>query len=94
LDLRKAGILNSKMGKGGGYYLLKDSKDIPLAYVIRMFNGPIALIPCTSKNYYEPCAECRNEVACGLNRIMLEVRDAMLATLEQKTLADIIQVEL
>jgi Rrf2 family protein len=94
LDLRKAGILNSKMGKGGGYYLLKDAKDIPLADVIRMFNGPIALIPCTSKNYYEPCAECRNEVACGLNRIMVEVRDAMLATLEQKTLADMILVEL
>ncbi len=94
LDLRKAGILNSKMGKGGGYYLLKDAKEVHLADVIRMFNGPIALIPCTSKNYYEPCAECRNEVACGLNRIMVEVRDAMLATLEQKTLADMIQVEL
>jgi len=90
LDLRKAGVLNSKMGKGGGYYLLKDAKDVLLSDVIRMFNGPIALLPCASLNYYEPCPECSNEVACGLNRMMIEVRDETLKILENKSLQDMI----
>jgi Rrf2 family protein len=94
LDLRKAGVLNSKMGKGGGYYLLKDAEQVLLADVIRMFNGPIALLPCASLNYYEPCAECSSEVACGLNKMMIEVRDEMLKILENKTLQDMINAEL
>jgi len=93
LDLKKAGILNSKMGKGGGYYLLRDAKDVLLADVIRMFNGPIALLPCVSLNYYEPCEECVDEETCGLNAMMIEVRDEMLKILENKTLADIINAE-
>lgn len=93
LDLRKAGILNSKMGKGGGYYLLKDAHDVLLSDVIRMFNGPIALLPCASLNYYEPCPECSNEVACGLNRMMIEVRDETLKILENKSLQDMIDAE-
>lgn len=93
LDLRKAGVLNSKMGKGGGYYLLKDANDVLLSDVIRMFNGPIALLPCASLNYYEPCPECSNEVACGLNRMMIEVRDETLKILENKSLQDMIDAE-
>jgi len=93
LDLRKAGILNSKMGKGGGYYMMKDAKDIYLSDVIRMFNGPIALLPCASLNYYEPCEECSNEVACGLNRMLIEVREETLKILENKSLQDMIDAE-
>ncbi len=93
LDLKKAGILNSKMGKGGGYYLLKDSEKVLLADVIRMFNGPIALLPCASLNYYEPCDECSDEYTCGLNKMMAEVRDETLKVLENKSLADIIRAE-
>lgn len=94
LDLRKAGVLKSKMGKGGGYYLLKDAKDVLLSDVIRMFNGPIALLPCASLNYYEPCPECTNEEACGLNKMMVEVRDETLKILENKSLLDMINAEI
>ncbi|MDG1913411.1 MAG: Rrf2 family transcriptional regulator [Crocinitomix sp.] len=93
LELRKAGVLNSKMGKGGGYYLLKDAEDIMLADVIRMFNGPIALLPCASLNYYESCTECVDEVSCGLNKMMIEVRDETLKILEKKSLQDMIASE-
>jgi len=93
LDLRKAGVLNSKMGKGGGYYLLKDAKEVLLSDVIRMFNGPIAMLPCASLNYYEPCPECSSEKACGLNRMMIEVRDETLKILEKKSLQDMINAE-
>ena len=93
LDLKKAGILNSKMGKGGGYYLLKDPEDVKLAEIIRMFNGPIALLPCVSLNYYEPCDECVDEASCGLHRIMLEVRDETLKVVANKSLKDILKKE-
>ena len=93
LDLKKAGILTSKMGKGGGYYLLKDPEDVKLADVIRMFNGPIALLPCVSLNYYEACDECSSEKACGLNRIMIEVRDETLKIVANKSLKDILKAE-
>lgn len=88
LDLRRGGILGSKKGKGGGYYLLKHPEDIPLAQVIRILDGPIAPLPCVSLHFYEKCTDC-NEAVCGLNRLMAEVRDANLAVLEQRTLSDL-----
>lgn len=89
LDLRKAGILGSKKGKGGGYYLIKEPKEIPLAKVIRLLDGPIAMLPCVSLYYYERCADCESEETCGLHNIMIQVRDQTLNILENKTLADI-----
>lgn len=88
LDLKRGGILGSKKGKGGGYYLLKHPEDTPLAQVIRILDGPIAPLPCVSLNFYERCTDC-NEAVCGLNRLMAEVRDANLAVLEKRTLADL-----
>ena len=93
LDMKKAGILTSKMGKGGGYFLLKDPKDIKLADVIRMFTGPIALLPCASLNYYQPCDECKDEKKCGLNKIMVQVRIETLKILANKSLKDILKAE-
>jgi len=93
LDMKKAGILTSRMGKGGGYYLLKEPKEIKLAEVIRMFSGPIALLPCVSLNYYEACEECVDEKKCGLNKIMKQVRVETLKILVNKTLFDILKSE-
>lgn len=90
LELKKAGLLGSKKGKGGGYYLIKDPQDIPLSKVIRLLDGPIAMLPCVSLNYYEPCAECKSETECGINKVMIQVRDETLKILENKTLQDIL----
>jgi Rrf2 family protein len=89
LDLRKSGILGSKKGKGGGYYLIKSPEEISLAKVIRLLDGPIAMLPCVSLYYYERCADCENEATCGLHNIMIQVRDQTLNVLENKTLKDI-----
>ncbi|MFT6749361.1 MAG: Rrf2 family protein, partial [Flavobacterium sp.] len=67
LDLKKFGILGSKKGKGGGYYLLKDPKEISIASLIRILDGPIALLPCVSLNFYEKCIDCPSEEKCALN---------------------------
>jgi Rrf2 family protein len=88
LELKKHSILDSKKGKGGGYYLAKPPEKIFLADVLRLIDGPIALMPCASLHFYQQCGQC-DEKNCGLHRIMCQVRDANLAILENKTVADI-----
>lgn len=93
LELKKNGILGSKMGKGGGYYLIKDPQEIKLSTILRLFDGPIAYVPCASLNYYEKCKECDNEQNCGLHHIMVDVRDETLKLLENKSIQDILNNE-
>lgn len=88
LTLRKNGILSSKKGRGGGYYLLKKSNEIKISTVIRLLEGPIAMLPCVSLNYYEKCDDCESEELCSVNNLMVEVRDSTLKILENKTLAN------
>ncbi|AZI31847.1 RrF2 family transcriptional regulator [Kaistella carnis] len=89
LELKKAEILDSKKGKGGGYFLNTDPAKVSLARIIRLVNGPIAMIPCVSLNFHEQCLNC-NQEHCGLHDVLIEVRDASLAILEKKTLLDIV----
>jgi len=88
LTLKKSGILASKKGKGGGYYLLKKPNEIKISTIIRLLEGPIAMLPCVSLNYYERCDDCTSEEKCSLNILMAEVRDSTLKILENKTLAN------
>jgi Rrf2 family protein len=89
LELKKADLLDSKKGKGGGYYFKVAPNQITLATIMRLIEGPIALLPCASLNFYEKCADC-NEKKCGLNKIMCQVRDNTLSVLEHKTVADLV----
>ena len=90
LSLRKAGFLGSKKGKGGGYYLIKEPNKIKMAAVIRVLEGPIAMLPCVSLNFYEKCDDCPDEGKCAVHGLMEEVRDSTLHVLENKTLEDIL----
>ncbi|MBY0536010.1 MAG: Rrf2 family transcriptional regulator [Chitinophagaceae bacterium] len=90
LELRKASFLESKKGKGGGYYLAKAPEKIPVAAIIRTVDGPIAMLPCVSLYFYKRCKNC-DEKHCGLHDIMEGVRDATLAILEKKSLADLVR---
>lgn len=89
LLLRHSGFLGAKKGKGGGYYLIKDPKEINMAQVYRILEGPIALLPCASHHFYEKCDDCTNESTCSARKLMIEVRDNTLMVLENKTLASI-----
>ena len=90
LELRKAGMLESKKGKGGGYFLNLPPSKIRLADIIRKIEGPIAMLPCASLYFYERCSNC-DEKNCGLHDTMIEVRDATLKILEGKTVADLVK---
>jgi Rrf2 family protein len=89
LTLKKQGILGSRRGKGGGYYLLKPPSEISVASILRILEGPIAWLPCVSLNYYEKCNDCEDEQACELNLLLLKVRDNILDIVENETLADL-----
>jgi Rrf2 family protein len=89
LELKKAGILDSKKGKGGGYFLKKSPDKVKVATVIRLINGPIAMLPCVSLYFYERCKNC-DQKHCGLHDMMIEVRDATLNIVENRTLKDLV----
>jgi len=90
LTLRKAGILGAKKGKGGGYYLLQEPSDVQMTKVIRTLEGPIALVPCVSLNFYEKCDDCPDEQHCAVHKLMIQVRDNTLRVLRNTTLADLV----
>lgn len=93
LVLKKSGILGSRKGPGGGYYLLRDAVDVNLAEVMRLFDGPIALLPCVTYKYYERCEECRDEESCGIRDVFLQLRNETVELLKNSTLQDIINRE-
>jgi Rrf2 family protein len=88
LELRKAGFLDSKKGKNGGYFFATPPQKIKLSAIFRTIEGPIALLPCVSLNFYKKCDDC-NEKVCGINKVMVEVRDNTLAVLDKRTVADL-----
>lgn len=93
LDLKHAGVLGSKQGKGGGYFMRRDSRQVNLAEVVRLFDGAIAALPCATFKYYEACDECEDETTCGIRYAFLQVRNATVEMLKKDTLADLIKRE-
>ncbi len=90
LTLRKNELLISKKGKGGGYLLAKKPNEISLAAVYRILEGPIALVPCVSLNFYKKCDDCKDEDACSIHDFMIEVRDSNFKIFENKSVADLV----
>lgn len=88
LELKNAGILQSKKGKGGGYFFNQHPSKTSVATVIRIVDGPIAMLPCVSLYFYRKCNNC-DEMNCGLHDMMEQVRDATLGILESRNLQDL-----
>ena len=91
LDLKRHGLVHSKKGKGGGYLLSRRPADITIGQVIRVLDGPLALVPCASQTAYRRCEECIDEQTCGVRQAMKEVRDATARILDNTTLAGLNQ---
>jgi Rrf2 family protein len=91
LVLRNKGILQSKRGRGGGYFLGRKPEAISLGEVIRALDGPLAPVPCVSHTAYRKCDECEDELTCGIRSVMNDVRDATAAIFDRESLADILR---
>jgi Rrf2 family protein len=94
LELKNQGLLQSKKGKGGGYFLGRDPQLISVGHIVRVLDGPIAPLPCVSKMAYMRCRECRDERTCAIRFVMKELRDATAKIMDSTSLADMLkQVE-
>jgi Rrf2 family protein len=89
LELKRHGVVHSKKGQHGGYFLGRTSADITFGEVIRVLEGPLAAVPCVSKIAYMKCADCVDESTCGVRVAMKAVRDATARILDRTTLADV-----
>jgi Rrf2 family protein len=87
LSLKSTGIVSSKKGKGGGYFLVRPPDEITVGSVIRMIEGPLAPLPCASETRFRKCDECIDVETCGTRMVMREVRDAIAKILDHTTLS-------
>ena len=91
LDLKNHGIVASKRGVFGGYYLSHAPKDILVGNIIRIIDGPLAPIRCASITAYQKCDDCVDEKTCEIRKVMLEVRNAISGVLDDRSLAEMMQ---
>ncbi|MFN0167665.1 MAG: RrF2 family transcriptional regulator [Bryobacteraceae bacterium] len=91
LSLKGRGLVDSKKGRGGGYFLARPPDEITLGSVIRMIEGPLAPIPCASETAFRKCDECVDVETCGTRLVMREVRDAIASILDHTTLSTVCQ---
>ncbi len=91
LSLRKGGILQSRIGKGGGYSLALDARRITIGSVVRILEGDFAPVQCLSDTSYTRCEECGDEASCGIRMVMADVKKAMAEVLDSVTLADMLE---
>ena len=82
LQLKKAGLVESTRGPRGGYKLARPPAEISFGDVVRVMEGPIALVSCASENFYEPCGDCHDEASCAIRRAFAIVRDQTASFLD------------
>jgi Rrf2 family protein len=91
--LRRAGLVESRRGAHGGYLLARDPAQITMAAVVEALEGRIAAIECyaTSPDGSIHCVlEGDPKRVCTSKILWTRVRDAIVTTLEQTTLAELI----
>ncbi|OYX77687.1 MAG: transcriptional regulator [Sphingomonadales bacterium 32-65-25] len=89
LDLKNGGVVNSYRGKMGGYRLARPASQISFGEIIRLIEGPLALVPCVSVSAYQRCDDCFEEITCVIRKVMLVVREQTADILDNTTLADL-----
>lgn len=87
-DLRKANLVEATRGKWGGYRLARPADAITFGEIMRVTDGPLALLPCASRAFYRRCDDCADERTCELRLIMAHVRNEVSDVLDRTTLAD------
>lgn len=87
-ELRHAGLVYSKKGKGGGYALARPPHDIAVGAIVRALDGPLAPIPCASVTAFRPCEDCVDLKACPVRLLMVDARNAIANVLDRCTLAE------
>lgn len=90
LELKRRGLIASRRGRAGGYVLIKPANEVTIGQVLRIIDGPIAPLPCLSRTAYRRCADCRDEAKCNVRHLFAHTYEAMLAAMDESTLADVL----
>lgn len=88
LDLNRGGLVASRQGRAGGTRLALPPGRITVSAVLRLMEGPLALVPCVSVTAYKRCMDCGSEEECCIRPVMKRARDAVAAILDETTIAD------
>ena len=88
-ELKHAGLVYSKKGRGGGYALTRPANEIRVGGIIRVLDGPLAPIPCASVTAFRLCTDCNDLSACAVRLVMIEARNAVADLLDNRTLAEL-----
>ncbi len=91
-ELKQHGLVDSKRGIFGGYFLARRPEDIMVGDVVRLLDGSLAPLPCASVHHYVKCDDCENEDTCVIRKIMIDVRNAVSNVLDTQNLRDLIQL--
>ncbi len=89
LELKNGGLVHSYRGKMGGYRLARSPGQISFGEIIRLIEGPVALVPCVSVSAYQRCVDCFEESTCVIRKVMLVVREQTASVLDHTSLADL-----
>ncbi|MFC3693495.1 RrF2 family transcriptional regulator [Chenggangzhangella methanolivorans] len=90
IELRRAGVVESRRGKEGGYLLASDPSAVRLGQVLRLIDGPLAPLPCLSRTAYRRCPDCADEATCTVRRVFEDMYEATVSIMDRTTLADAI----
>ena len=73
--------------------MARDPGAISFGDIVRAMQGPIALVPCASVNFYERCGDCHDEASCAIRKAFAMVRDESARVLEGVSLKSAAQWE-
>lgn len=90
LELKNNGLVHSRKGKFGGYMLARSGMKVTVGQIVRILDGPLALVSCASQTAYARCIDCADENACQIRRIMKQIRDSTAAIMDNTSLRDLL----
>jgi Rrf2 family protein len=90
IDLKSSGFVASKQGNEGGYFLLKQPEIIKVSEIHRIFDGAIALLPCVSEKFYQPCEDCPDPMSCKMKHVFTDIRNKTYDLLSNTTIKDLV----
>ncbi len=88
LELKRAGLVESRRGAGGGYRLANTPKEISLGEVVRIVDGPLLPFKCTLAPTSDN-NECAHQGNCVLTSVWADVRRAIENVIDNITFEDL-----
>ncbi len=87
-QLKQADFVASRRGNAGGYYLIRDPKDLTIGEVICFIQGPVTPVDCVATGGDK---NCPLQADCIFTPIWDKIRTAVTDIYDSTTFADLIE---